>query len=359
MEKVNLRRTYSSKGKRSYIIDDLITDTFTINKEYRPKTYGDMYVPCKEVKAVDYKVVNDINRLNTLIDSQGRKGKKPLRPKRLLSILHEVVFDLWSQTKDNFNVIFHSSGWDSRLLSSIIRKAYLEDPKEVIFICWEPEGALFKDIIRYEGWDEDQFFILDRYNYKEFNMFDFKDAWRMVNGVSHYPINEEIFSIEYLQRQGRIPEDNYVVWPIGWGGNETLISKVNLESFIRRWYYAYPARLRPYLDQYVPYLDLRVIKEIFEHHPVENNVAYRQGICKTFDSKLCRFSRGDHPKETIPKWVLSKCVSDYKESFYYRHIDQSFTSTPYVLARTSWWPKWTLASFIDHLREKGVEIIWQ
>lgn len=49
----------------------------------------------------------------------------------------------------------HSSGFDSRLISSLLRQMKQEMGEEfgrVIFVCWQPEIEKFKKIMAYQGW---------------------------------------------------------------------------------------------------------------------------------------------------------------------------------------------------------------
>ena len=65
-------------------------------------------------------------------------------PLKKLSYIIERDWD-----PDKFHLLFHSSGYDSRIFSSILMKLREKHGEgwigKILFLCWEPEGALFEE----------------------------------------------------------------------------------------------------------------------------------------------------------------------------------------------------------------------
>lgn len=82
--------------------------------------------------------------------------------KTLVEALIKTIEKNWDGNK--IHVQAHSSGYDSRLLSFIIKKLYNKYGKEwlgeMYFICWQPEIDQFLRIMEYEGWSDDHIILI-------------------------------------------------------------------------------------------------------------------------------------------------------------------------------------------------------
>jgi len=66
-----------------------------------------------------------------------------------IKIIEDHFYQCWDDSK--IYIMNHSAGYDSRLLSSIIKKCGFTN---VYFTCWQPEIEDFLKIMKYQGWDD-------------------------------------------------------------------------------------------------------------------------------------------------------------------------------------------------------------
>jgi len=103
----------------------------------------------KEIEAVtgdiDTNVIEILNK---------RLNKEPISVKKYGKLVLQSIMDhienIWDDSM--LYVMSHSSGYDSRLISGIIKKL---GKKNVCFMCFQPEIDQFKKIMLYEGWSSD------------------------------------------------------------------------------------------------------------------------------------------------------------------------------------------------------------
>lgn len=88
------------------------------------------------------------------------KEDRPLKyfAEKLVKAVENYFIQLWD--KDKFHLIMCSAGMDSRIISYVLSK--LRDKIELgklHFRCHEPEGDLFKEVMKEQGWDEKQYSV--------------------------------------------------------------------------------------------------------------------------------------------------------------------------------------------------------
>lgn len=78
---------------------------------------------------------------------------------KLKAALKEYIVSQWNPNEKH--LMFHSSGFDSRIVSGILAELRVEKGKDWIgdihFRCHQPEGAMFERIMKAEGWDTTQY----------------------------------------------------------------------------------------------------------------------------------------------------------------------------------------------------------
>jgi len=124
---------------------------------YRKKVKGLVFCKSSLFKEIEM-VLNLDKETTSFIKNVPEKKSIPLNNlvKKVVNELMLFIEGIWDRSK--IHVVIHSSGYDSRLISAIIRK--LEEKNgsswlgEVYFICYEPEVQYFRMIMEYEGWEE-------------------------------------------------------------------------------------------------------------------------------------------------------------------------------------------------------------
>lgn len=218
---------------------------------------------------VEHAVLPDT--LLQLNDVMEEEPTAPLDITAILEGLHSAVERSWDPEK--FHLMLHSSGYDSRIVSRVI--ANLRDRHgrswvgRIMFLCWEPEGQRFEEIMRAEGWDASEYHVCNpgaAPSEYYADVLDFEECWRWVNDAQP-PIFIHALEIEKLRASGAIPSTPLQLIG-GDGGNEcTVLRPKQLMNmfFYSRW----RGVLGPISPSQVvmPFLSYDVLKHISPHVP--------------------------------------------------------------------------------------------
>ncbi len=125
---------------------------------------------------------------------------------RILNALAFVVYNTWNTTK--YHIVMHSSGYDSRLLSLVIKKLHTRFGDDwlgkIHFVCHEWEWPVFEQVMQYEGWPEDTYtsYRKEADPHEDWNAAITLDAWRGINGPRGLPFCPIYTSVTDLLRGG-------------------------------------------------------------------------------------------------------------------------------------------------------------
>ncbi len=307
---------------------------------------------------------------------------------KIAGAIASVIERRWDPKK--FHVVMHSSGYDSRIVSKTI--ANLRDKYgnswlgEVLFLCWEPEGPEFKEIMRFEGWGKEQYHVCyegvqpDEY-YAD--VLDFTNCWKYTNDAQP-PLWVIGPAVKYLQKSGVITKPITETQLIAAGGGNECF-KFSPERLIEIFYYSRwgeTTNLIPYSEQIRPFLSWDVIRLIkcFYSYPrwrrmfprvlrlVKLNVPVNLRI-KILDylgpglSKM-RKAIDDGPatpyRQLSPR-LLNKCREDFTTSGYYQQFILPYKpdydrDMPKHLWTEDWWGEYAKASLCEYLVKNGVKI---
>jgi hypothetical protein len=342
---------HSHTKKESYILDNLIEDKITLDKKFVSTFYNQIRTPFQEITTVlSPSIESSIRELRKSILKRNYSEK--LNFKALADSLYDFINENWDTTKSN--LVLHSAGFDSRIVSHFIRQVYLKKGGNVKFLCLEPEVKLFYPIMKYEEWSEDQFFTFDVLAEKK--LFDFKELWKPVNGCSGFPQN----FIYYIVNNFITDISNTNIWAAIFF-NEAFEFRKSLIEFVTKMYYSrhfcYPSSIENKPKFIIPLLNFTTLKLIFEGEFSKDN---RVKLLRYLDPKLLEI-----PNVTIPQLqkfynisldLFNPIVQDFQKSFYYNKIDKNIILRPTMIKNETMWTKITLASFIEHLIERNVSI---
>ena len=232
-----VRPLYTDGIRNSALLRDLIGDEVTINPNFvsnklifgnggkrRGFALAEHETLFREIRVIPYEDAFESHR-EAATFAQG--ARKSVDSRAYLEAFEQVIDTSWDSTK--FNLIYHSSGYDSRLISHFIHRKYESDPGHVLFVCWGSECEAFKHIMEHEGWDESQYVVCPIKMEMSMYSFSFADVWRHVNGGNmHFPASMFHTALDHLRAIGRIPEDSNVlnIWTgldnnsmVNWAGS--------------------------------------------------------------------------------------------------------------------------------------------
>jgi len=367
-----MHTVYTNGRRESPILRDLIEDEITINPNFitnklifgngdKRHNYSvvEQETPFKEIKIVPYE---DSEHHKEAINFVGN-SRRSVDCKAYLETLEEVVNSQWDPRK--FNLVYHSSGFDSRLMSHFIRKSYENSPGPILFVCWGDECDSFKDIMEYQGWDESQYITIPPTREKYIYPFSFATVWKHVNGGSwHFSASMYHTALDYLRVVERVPRGNINIWT-GLTNNELIRWPKDLNGNYKSLYYSWTLRMWGVIggvEAIHPFLDIRLGKILFS--AVNRKDKVRRQLLKLADPKLEGFLRTATSKLTVSFGSLQRMVQDFKQSYYYQNIDPvdpDFKAD--ILMHDGrcrryhiFWRKWTVASLIEELVGRGVHV---
>ena len=274
-----------------------------------------------------------------------------------------VIEDYW--IPDKFHVILHSSGFDSRLISTAIKRLHEKNGDDwlgdVLFMEINRETDQFERIMEIEGWDESQYIA---YNgdvdpkERHSRSFEFKNAWRRPNGVSCFPLNFWWETVEWLQDEGVAPVDMDLNCFTGLGSSPKFPVWVKSQSILDMWYrdrYACDIYSLPLKGNWIfPFLHIDYINALIEYGEGQPGF-YRKALLDYYAPEIMEVEYYQGGYGSISDRLFNQVVNDYRISWYGEEVrpDVEFINQ---IGYRKWWGFWCLASFCDHLLETGHEI---
>jgi len=353
MSHFSIERKYINNitGLVSNNIKDVLSGDVVIDPKFVAKGKPETTTPFKDIDILDYRTVfsdyiKEINRV------------KAFDYDLYFDVLEESIRNLWDPGK--FYLIFHSSGYDSRITSYFIDKLYsTAAPAGILFVSFPNEARLFKDIMFYKGWAEQDLFIYDLH--KDPQTYNFKTAWQSLNGPSDYPVFRFYHCVNYLQSIDKIPKENLVMFVSSYQ-NELLEARGTVDQFFKEWYYTRNARLDASLPFYrrTPFLYPKLVDTIFSFKPNRAVNDLRYNLVKRLDSKLADLPRkGHNPNKVFPDIVFRKIVGDFENSTLFKYINTGdFNYSPNYTKSGRWWTYWSIASLVEQLLREGKKVIY-
>jgi len=347
----------------------LLPDTLTIDKNFVERRFrmDDRRTLFKEVKVLPAREIITPRVRRALRATPERYEKKVDLLEAIHRQLKNTILENWKP--EMFHVVLHSSGIDSRVVAWIIREIYQEKGDswlgDVLFVCSKWEAESFKQIMRYEGWEESQYLVVRegaKYErYYEPWLTNFEDAWVWSNGVEAIPVNLFWYLVEAAEEIGGT---NTQVFSGSWG-NTVLDSASGpeagetLRKKYKMFYWGVGCR-RPFKGKecVYPYTDSDLAWYIGTSK-VRLGKQLRFEFVKYLDDKLSGFvnmdSDGDRHRR-IAQDIINKMVSDYDGSWYGKQVAPGARPKHKTTEFQSFWSRWTSASLCEYLRKNGYQI---
>ena len=250
----------------------------------------------------------------------------------------ESVDKLWDNSKQQ--VVSHSSGYDSRILSMAIK----ELGKDAIFVEIGGEGEYFRKVMSYFGWKDHIVVpqILD---------MDITSIWEQFYAPVGYPINPQYSPFKKLVEGGILPKG--CQYFSGQGQNEVEKTTEPTIRKKKRKYYGFTENLA--LNNFkqwegpweMPFLDKDYLATRFKYE-VGANMSYN--LLESEELKSI-------PKETTASLKkkgikivdnMDRAVSQFKNTY----LGGLISARPYnVLDYCEWWGHWVASSFIEKIKD--------
>lgn len=284
----------------------------------------------------------------------------------LYNVLKGVIEKHWDPTKNH--IIGHSSGYDSRIISQIIKELGEKHGDdwlgEVLYIETLGEGEGFKRIMKEQGlrgFVYNEGVPPERYHDYSFN---FKTFYQKFNGVVSFPVNQWYDAYRDLEERGGLSSSNVQCFT-GYGANETqeiAHKKKGFPDYFRWHHYLQIQRFNLWGDNWVhPFWDFEVIGALAGFPEAKKwKTRIGQVMADTMVPHLKHIPRqtlkslGDNRTRYADSKLLQRVATDYMNSWYGKKVSVAMNSnfTNYY----NWWMHYCIASVCEHLLENGYKI---
>lgn len=180
----------------------LIFPFYSLNETFISENFSGNYkTPFNEISVLPFQDVFDNEKFESLHDLKfkSKKISQQIFSKKFILLFKKTILE--TMDKDHLNIVFHSSGYDSRFLSSIILELRFDlnlNSNNILFVCHGSESEDFKTIMKYYDIpDKCHLSIFDPIH----NLINLSTMTEDLNGVADFPFNKPK-AIEKLLYEG-------------------------------------------------------------------------------------------------------------------------------------------------------------
>lgn len=362
-------------GRTSRNLRDVLPQTATVIRGYRCQ-------PIRQGTGTLFKEVEFVAAQEALTDEQRDMMALPVgtlatdRTGLIAGMAEAVVGAIGARwVPGKLQLIFHSGGYDSRIMSAAIRLLYLKRGAEwlgeIRFVCIGNECDASANILRAEGWDGWDFIGIRDVTPVLSWVTDMRGAGRRLNGVSLQRLDYNWALIEYLQATGHITADDSRIQVLS-GRNETLMGATMPEGNRLGWAWreAYDSHLSvsryktadvifPFGAYEVVRLGLASSYRVDWSTPERDQRArYRHDIAAALCPALAGIPRTTLTIPELSTADVERMRLDYSRTWYGQLVwpaaMKHVTGKP--LERHDWWGAWSAAALCEALIEEGREL---
>lgn len=316
-------------------------------------------------------------------DRTAERVKKPV-----LQTLGKILERDWDPDKEH--ICFHSSGYDSRILSGILMKLREKNGEgwigKLLFLCLEPEGEYFRNIMKWEGWKENQIYVYQEgigVDYKK-ELIDFKKVWRWVN--SCFPPSHPFGPAVEKAKKRMTSDEIYVITAYGdllykWNKiRRKKAEKLRRKGcyLIGKWDYMNPLAAQVFYNIYYCFHTAPIFSAIenerfkikFPYFDVEiasswtNKREHVKEISPELEA-LPKFS--EEAQQKYPYWVKSdsrlslktreEAAKNFSDSWFAKTTGRETDLAPEIGQKSlQWWSLYVVASICQRLIDQDVKI---
>lgn len=299
-----------------------------------------------------------------------------LLAQNLVDRMSKFIESSWDSNKTH--VMPHSSGYDSRLISTIIRRLTQKNGREwlgdIYFICWEPEVRDFMTVMQYEGWDKNHIILIKgpatdfyRQAVSFFNLgkycsdsnrficycFDYLIYKKIENlNLNNVQIVSGLFSDEILRKEATTPRAD-MIW------NDLSHFMVH---FLHDVHFEWSS-----FDVLLPFMSLNVIDYLFDYNlPRADDL--KLAMLNYLDPNLAQLpnyrfeyfkiirKQGSHPYYRLSDATVANMSRALKNSWYFGVLNPSINISNILVNDSKILKDYTNAAICEYLIQKGVNI---
>lgn len=363
------RRNQDGEVSPDYI--SLLPDKLTIDTTYLARRFfTDCRTLFKEVEIVPPEEAETPDMRALWATPRPGERQQQTREELFAAIyerFRQIILESW--TPGVQHVILHSSGYDSRILSWTLKRLHAEHGDDwlgrVLFLCTPHERRGFREIMAYQGWQENQYHVEDSPRPElHASLTDFKNAWQRNGGAAGLPMNFFWYLPEHSVQAGRLQDPVEQTFHSQWGN--TCLDCVNGGQYNVKWRMFYMSMLctRPMygLEAIAPFSDVKLARTVYRSS-IQMGKKLRPAFVEWLDPGLAQIvneNRAHDRRSPCPPALWKKVIDSYQGSWYGRHVAPDARPNPKIrhIDFAGFWSHWTAASLCEYLLAQGYEIKW-
>ena len=358
-------------GARSHNLRDVLPRRLVVDGRHRDKAV-------RQKRETIFRGVEFVPRLDAL-DDRGRAllGRKAgavrhTRAEFVENMALEIQGAVHRHWRPGmFHLVFHSGGWDSRILSASVRRLHagLGDGwlGGVLFVCVGNEAPTFEAVMRLEGWEAGRWLSVADAGPLVEAMTDVNDAGRWLNGVTMQAVDYNWLLVERLQAMGAAPGDGDI--QLVSGRNETLFGATMPEGNRLGWswaeaYDSYLAVSRYKAAEVVfPLTDYGVAREALDSSVrldwstpgLDEKCGFRRDLAEALWPGLGEIPRSTLEVPALTPERVERMAVEYSRTWYGMQCweDARRLAHGRLLDKSEWWAAFSAAALCEALAKEG------
>ena len=354
----NLIRTYD--GKRTLYKAAQGLETATIRTDL---TYGHRHgcwngSPVWEIHSEPGKSPPDVVALTEPVE-RDITNPVPL----LFAEAKRSIADSW--IPEAFHLVFHSSGWDSRIISGAIKELLKENGPDwlgegLLFLCNRWESVRFLRIMEAMGWPADQYAVYQEGAADEHFAEHAYDSWR--SGPFPRPGNFFWYLQDWAEKEGLMPSGNVQAFTGLWA-NEIWWSFVRDPNHwltrVRRSYGVHMIASMPIKAQWeeYPLVSIPTLGILRKSKGIKHgNVLRREvGLFACPEAKQIKRTRAGDGGHLLSERLRHELDEYYQQTEWGKRVEWE---VPECSGNSLYWGRWSSALLIDKLMAGGMKCEW-
>jgi hypothetical protein len=282
----------------------------------------------------------------------------------LFGLVMDAIEKVWQP--DAFHLVFHSSGWDTRIISGAIKRLIhrygSEWAGDLLFLSNRWEAERFYRVMEAMGWDKSQYVAYTEGEKNEHYAPFVYDAWK----IAPFPRPANFFGYlrDWAEGIGLVPRDNVQVFTGLWA-NEIwywMFPKVEWAFRMRRKYRIHMIASMPIKGEWVEYplVTLPILDALRRSTPsvkLNNGNALRRAVSEYAVPEAVGIKRRnstDGYHDLSPR-LTQELDGYYQDTEFGKRVEWE---APSHSGNSENWGRWSMALLTEKLIDSGVECQW-
>lgn len=307
--------------------------------------------PIKEIRGKPAPIPAEIRALVKPVE---RTVTNPLD--LLFAAIKFKIAATWRQ--DAFHIVFHSSGYDSRIISAAIKQLLHERGSEwlgegLLFLSDRWEASEFKQIMQAQGWDKSQYAAFEEFDEDEHFSSPVYDIWQCA--PCPIPGNLWFYLPKWAEEAGLIPTENTQVFTGLWANEawNTFLKNPKMwhRQIVKQYGYHVMASLPVYADwvEY-PLVCTEVLDILRRTETTSNGNTLRMDMANHVSPETRHIQRlglqgHRHP---ISKRLQMELDEVYRSTYWGKRVPWT---VPNDSERSIEWGRWSAAMLIEEFKD--------